>query len=247
MSRKGGITNEAFQEDHNTCQTSQSQNAVATSESEPLGDCSLFCFSCKPLNVFRGPKWFLVFLSVAAFMQGLCINGFVNVVITSIERRFGLQSTQTGMIASSYDLGSLVIMIPVSYLGGRAGASKPRWIGLGLLVMGLGSLVWTLPHFTSPAYITTMTSHDRTGDIGNQTQRLCGGSDNDDEAEILTNDAERSSSLQNYRYHKLFWLLTFRSIVFLFIFKIVKRLPGMCLYSGKYFMVSERPLLSRWA
>ena len=71
-------------------------------------------------------------------------------VITSIERRFGLQSTQSGLIASSYDLGSLVVMVPVSYLGGRAGASKPRWIAAGLVVMGLGSLAWTLPHWTTP-------------------------------------------------------------------------------------------------
>ena len=84
----------------------------------------------RPLTKLRGPKCFLVFLSVAAFMQGLCINGFVNVVITSIERRFGLQSTQTGLISSAYDIGSLVVMIPVSYYGGRPGASKPRAVTL---------------------------------------------------------------------------------------------------------------------
>ena len=54
--------------------------------------------------------------------------------------------------ASSYDIGSLLIMIPVSYLGGRAGASKPRWIAAGLVVMGFGSLIWTLPHFASQPY-----------------------------------------------------------------------------------------------
>ena len=126
MASEGGITNIAYQGDEIISEGTGGRNVNATSDSEPLGDCSLFCYPCKPLNVFRGPKWFLVFLSVAAFMQGLCINGFVNVVITSIERRFGLQSTQSGMIASSYDIGSLLIMIPVSYLGGRAGASKPR-------------------------------------------------------------------------------------------------------------------------
>ena len=199
MASEGGITNEAFEGDRHKSETTQ-QHVGETSESEPLGDCSLFCVPCKPLNVFRGPKWFLVFLSVAAFMQGLCINGFVNVVITSIERRFGLQSTQTGMIASSYDIGSLVIMIPVSYLGSRAGASKPRWIGLGLLCMALGSLVWTLPHFASPAYMTSRNQGDSGPGTGNQTEGLCGGSsDGGYEAEMLSNDSQRSSSLQNYR------------------------------------------------
>ena len=72
--------------------------------------------------------------------QGLCVNGLINVAITSIEKRFGLKSAHSGMIASSYDIGSMLAMIPVSYLGGRRGASKPKWIGAGLICMGLGSL-----------------------------------------------------------------------------------------------------------
>ena len=51
--------------------------------------------------------------------QGLCVNGLINVAITSIERRFGLKSAHSGMVASSYDIGSMVAMIPVSYLGGQ--------------------------------------------------------------------------------------------------------------------------------
>jgi len=117
-----------------------------------IDDCSLACLRLKFLNKFRSPKWFLTFLSLAACLQGLGINGLVNVVITSIERRFGLKSTQSGIIASSYDIGSLLIMIPVSYLGGKASAHKPRWIAGGLVCMGLGSLVWTLPHFSTDVY-----------------------------------------------------------------------------------------------
>ena len=79
-----------------------------------VADCASCCLPLPFLNRFRSPKWFLVFLSVAATVQGVCINGLVNVVITSIERRFHLQSTQSGIIASSYDIGSLIVMIPVS-------------------------------------------------------------------------------------------------------------------------------------
>ena len=43
-------------------------------------------------------------------------------------------------------------MLPVSYLGGRKGTSKPRWISVGLMLMGLGSLIWTIPHFFAPIY-----------------------------------------------------------------------------------------------
>ena len=59
-------------------------------------------------------------------LQGMLVNGFVNVVITTLERRFDLRSAESGFIASSYDVGSLLTVIPISYFGGLVGASKPR-------------------------------------------------------------------------------------------------------------------------
>lgn len=86
---------------------------------------------------------------------GLLVNGCINVVITTIEKRFGLRSSQTGLVASGYDIASFVCLVPVTYFGGRSGASKPRWIGFGMALMGLGSLVFSLPHFLVGAYRAT--------------------------------------------------------------------------------------------
>lgn len=61
---------------------------------------------------------------------GLVVNGLINVVITTIERRFGLSSSQTGLIAGGYDVASFLLLIPVSFLGGRINASKPRFVSL---------------------------------------------------------------------------------------------------------------------
>ena len=49
-------------------------------------------------------------------------------------------------------MASVLCAIPVSYLGSRPGASKPRWLGWGVFIMGIGSFVFTLPHFVSPPY-----------------------------------------------------------------------------------------------
>lgn len=85
----------------------------------------------------------------------MLVNGCINVVITTIEKRFGLRSSQTGLVASGYDIASFVCLVPVTYFGGRKGASKPRWIGIGIALMGLGSLVFSLPHFITGAYRAT--------------------------------------------------------------------------------------------
>lgn len=49
-------------------------------------------------------------------------------------------------------MASFACLAPVTYLGGRAGSSKPRWLGLGVLLMGTGSLLFALPHFLVPNY-----------------------------------------------------------------------------------------------
>ncbi|KAK6617800.1 hypothetical protein RUM43_014028 [Polyplax serrata] len=82
----------------------------------------------------------------------MVVNGFVNVVITTIERRFGLRSSETGLVAGGYDIASFICLVPVTYYGGRMDASKPRWIGYGILVIALGSFMFALPHFTVSAY-----------------------------------------------------------------------------------------------
>ena len=59
-------------------------------------------------------------------LQGMVINGLVNVVLSTLETRFGLKSVVSGQIAGFYDIGSLLTVIPVTYFGGRRVASKPR-------------------------------------------------------------------------------------------------------------------------
>uniref|UniRef100_A0A7N5KL47 Solute carrier organic anion transporter family member n=1 Tax=Ailuropoda melanoleuca TaxID=9646 RepID=A0A7N5KL47_AILME len=112
--------------------------------------CGWRAFAPKCLQAFNTPRGFLVFLCAAAFLQGMTVNGFINTVITSIERRYDLHSYQSGLIASAYDVAACLCLTFVSYFGGNG--HKPRWLGRGVLVMGAGSLVFALPHFTAGAY-----------------------------------------------------------------------------------------------
>ncbi|KAK7087094.1 Solute carrier organic anion transporter, member [Halocaridina rubra] len=70
------------------------------------------------------------------------------------------------LIAGAYDIASVLCSIPVSYLGSRPGSSKPRWLGWGAFIMGMGSFLFTLPHFASPFY-------DPSGSDSNMSLRYC--------------------------------------------------------------------------
>ena len=203
QNNNSGVTNQGFESDgfqQIQLQDKKLKQQIVEDSDDPIvEDCGLpnLKLKLKFLNSFRSPKWFLVFLCLAATTQGLCINGLVNVVITSIERRFGLKSTQSGIIASSYDIGSMLIMIPVNYFGGRLGASKPRYISIGLVFMGLGSLVWTIPHFATPVY----NKHAEISETGAERSSLCivgGNATSDLSCELELESG--SGSLSNFRF-----------------------------------------------
>lgn len=113
-------------------------------------ECGWRAFTPKCLQALNTPRGFLCFLCAASFLQGMTVNGFINTVITSIERRYDLHSYQSGLIASTYDLAACLCLTFVSYFGGNG--HKPRWLGWGVLLMGAGSLVFALPHFTTGPY-----------------------------------------------------------------------------------------------
>ncbi|XP_076361815.1 organic anion transporting polypeptide 26F isoform X2 [Tachypleus tridentatus] len=114
------------------------------------GPCGWFGIHPLCFQKFRTPRWVLFWLCWAGALQGLIVNGFVNVVITTIERRFNLKSRESGLIAGCYDIASFLCLIPVSYLGGTR--NKPHIIGGGVLVLALGSFIFSLPHFLSDTY-----------------------------------------------------------------------------------------------
>lgn len=53
-------------------------------------------------------------------------------------------------MASSYDIGSLCVLLFVTYVGGRG--HKALWLGHGIFIMGVGAVVFSLPHFIAPNY-----------------------------------------------------------------------------------------------
>lgn len=68
-------------------------------------------------------------LSFLVTLQQALSSGYINSVITTIEKRFEIPSSLSGLIASSYEIGNVITVIFVSYLGSRR--HIPVWIGYG--------------------------------------------------------------------------------------------------------------------
>ncbi|KAM3967710.1 organic anion transporting polypeptide 30B isoform 1-T2 [Aphomia sociella] len=117
-------------------------------------DCGIL--SWRPLFIqrFSSIKVFVFFLSFLVTLQQALSSGYINSVITTIEKRFEIPSSLSGLIASSYEIGNVITVIFVSYLGSRR--HIPVWIAVGAVIMGIGSLVFVLPHFIAEVNSETL-------------------------------------------------------------------------------------------
>ncbi|KAM7414534.1 hypothetical protein PAMA_019377 [Pampus argenteus] len=98
---------------------------------------------------FSNIKVFLIAECALMLAQGT-VGAYLVSVLTTLERRFNLQSADVGVIASSFEIGNLALILFVSYFGAKA--HRPRLIGCGGIVMALGALLSALPEFLTNQY-----------------------------------------------------------------------------------------------
>ena len=84
---------------------------------------------CLTLCLYVCLQVFVLLLSLLVTLQQALSSGYLNSVITTIEKRYEIPSSLTGVIASFYEIGNMLTVIFVSYLGSRRHA--PVWIGRG--------------------------------------------------------------------------------------------------------------------
>ena len=103
------------------------------------------------LQKFATPTWFVAAISLFTIVQSMVNSGLFPAVIGSIERQYGFNSVQSGIILSTYDVVSAIFVVIVTNFGHRA--HRPVWMSRGMVVLGVGCFIVTIPHWISGNYI----------------------------------------------------------------------------------------------
>lgn len=114
-------------------------------------------FRPRVLQCLNNPKVFVAALALYAFIQGMAVNGFTNLFLLTLERRFQLSSTEAGFVAASNDIAGIVLTSLVSFYGTYG--NKIRWLGCGSVVTSLGCLLFVLPQVLVGRYDPSLNSN----------------------------------------------------------------------------------------
>nr|XP_061801127.1 solute carrier organic anion transporter family member 2B1-like [Nerophis lumbriciformis] len=119
--------------------------------SRPLGErvSSIMEVKVRSGSVFTSIKVFVACHS-ALQLSLLLVSGYMKSSISTIERRYGLSSQKSGLLAAFNEVGNTLLIVFVSFLGSRV--HRPRVIGFGALLACLASLLMALPHFLTGPY-----------------------------------------------------------------------------------------------
>nr|KAF6325727.1 solute carrier organic anion transporter family member 2B1 [Myotis myotis] len=103
-------------------------------------------------SVFHSIKFFVLCHSLLQLAQ-LMISGYLKSSISTVEKRFGLSSQTSGLLAAFNEVGNTTLIVFVSYFGSRV--HRPRLIGCGAILVALAGLLMTLPKFLERQFSIT--------------------------------------------------------------------------------------------
>lgn len=106
-------------------------------------------------------------MCLCSLARSFGIHGILPAAGRCLQLRFDLSALEFAYIRAMFDVAHMVALIPVVYCLANSkyfiasinwvyqaflDAHRPMWIGVGLIIMGIGTAITTLPRFLIPRF-----------------------------------------------------------------------------------------------
>ncbi|KAI8499665.1 hypothetical protein Bbelb_227160, partial [Branchiostoma belcheri] len=112
------------------------------------------CGCCHPdcCQCCASPKLFAAIWAIVCVLINTTIGYRVGILAT-LEKAFDMESKYTGIMYGGHDAGYLIMVLLVSYYGGKKGSHRPKWIAYGTMLIGISCVIFALPYFFMPRHV----------------------------------------------------------------------------------------------
>lgn len=114
--------------------------------------CGILGYRPQWIQRFASVQFFTFFACIIVAIQGIYLGYFIG-IITTIEKRFKLDSKSSGGLLSFYDIGHAISVLLVGHYG--FWFHKAKWIGIGGYLSCLACFGLALPHVIFGAFDRT--------------------------------------------------------------------------------------------
>ena len=130
----------------------QSNGKPGTASTDTVNNDKCGCGVWRPdcLQKLARPGVYLASICCLFLAQSQLISGYISSILTTLERRYDLSSSQVGMMLSSFDGMAVFAVFVVSYIGDQF--NRAHLLGYGALCMSLGAAVFCMPQWFGEDY-----------------------------------------------------------------------------------------------
>ena len=129
---------------------SSEKPGTMTTENPHDEQCGCCCCHPKWLQKFARPVAYLMSACLLFIAQSTLIAGYISSIVTNLEKRYDLSTSQIGYFLSSFDIMSVFTVFLISYFGDSF--NRARVLGFGALTMAVGAAVFCMPQWFGEDY-----------------------------------------------------------------------------------------------
>ena len=107
--------------------------------------CGLFNWRPEWVQRFANQKVYMALFVIIGVVQSMAFS-YLTVVLSTIEKRFGLKSKEATWIYSGNEISQIFFILFLPFVGKVK--RRPLFMGLSIMLSSLGLFIIAIPHFT---------------------------------------------------------------------------------------------------